>query len=78
VNIAGLHVEDKLVLELALILRERGQQGTALRIERAFDAAADTIRLGIEEREHVLAAVADCPHELGPIRPVRQEEQSGG
>ena len=73
--LAGLPVDDKLVLRLAAKLRDAGLAGTAERLENAYDRETRVLALNIRERDEILQALVDCPDELAELRAVLVQQQ---
>jgi len=72
--LAGISVPDKLVLELAGMLRNAGLDQTAATLETAYDAERRIVALTITDRESILRALEDCPDGLGELRSVLLRE----
>ena len=69
--LAGIAVEDRLVLELARRLRDAGLTDPAEVLEDAYDAEQGVAALTITDREAVLRVLEDVPEALAelPRRP---------
>jgi len=75
-ELAGIRVRDALVLELALLLRRAGFSATAERLEGAVAAFDRIVGLSIEDREAILAVLADGPSGLQELRTVLLQEHA--
>ena len=60
-QLAGIPVTDKAVLQLAASLREAELVDTAARLERAYDREARIVALDIPDREAIVRMLEDCP-----------------
>jgi hypothetical protein len=74
--LAGVDVEDKLVLTLAARLNEAGLYETAVRLETAYDLETKVLALTSAHRDDILTVLLDCPEGLCELRAVllRQQE----
>jgi hypothetical protein len=72
--LAGLPVDDRLVLELARRLHDAGFDDEAATLEDAYDAERAVVALTIAEREAILRVLEDCPEELAELRGVLLRE----
>jgi hypothetical protein len=72
--LAGIPVPDRLVLELVGRLRDAGFEGTAARLDGAYDREARILALTIASREAIIRALEDCPDGLGELRAVLTKE----
>ena len=59
--LAGVAVEERLVLGIVLLLRQRGREQTADRLDDAYDRKTEVLALSLRERDHILTALIDCP-----------------
>ena len=66
--LAGVEVEDWHVPGIARLLRQRGRESTAARLDDAYDRKAQVLALSLLERDHILTALIDCPDGLGELR----------
>ena len=71
---AGVPVADADVLELARLVRARGFDDTAERLERASGVETKVLALTIDEREEILCALEDPPAGLAERRGVLVRE----
>jgi hypothetical protein len=69
-------VPDRLVLELAGLLRDAGFLDTADTLERAYDTERRVVALTIASREAILRALEDCPEGFGELRGVLLREHA--
>ena len=76
-QLAGVPVPDRDVLELARLLREAGFDDTAGRLEDTCDREAKVIALTIPEREQILRALDDPPDGLTELRGVLLDKHEG-
>jgi hypothetical protein len=67
--LAGVPVDDRLVLELARRLHDAGLD-TAETLEDAYDGERRVVALTIAEREAILRVLEDCTDELAELRGV--------
>ncbi len=74
--LAGIPVQDRLVLELARRLREIDEIDTAEALERAYDAEQRIVALTVPDREAILWALDDAPDGLTGLRAVLFKEQT--
>jgi hypothetical protein len=75
VFLAGIPVEDKLVLTIASRLRNAEFEATAERLETAYDRETIVLALNIHERDEILQALVDCPDEFAELRTVLVQQQ---
>jgi len=68
--LAGIPVSPELVRELAVVVDEP----TAGVLERALRDEVKVLALTIEDREHILRALEDCPDGLAELRGVLVRE----
>jgi hypothetical protein len=68
VQLAGISVADRLVLELARRLHDAGLDDAAETLEEAYDGARNVVALTIAEREAILRVLEDGPDELAELR----------
>jgi hypothetical protein len=73
-QLAGISVSDKFVLELAGLLRDGGFVDTADLLEHAYDSERRVVALSIASREAILRVLEDCPDGLGELRGVLLRE----
>ena len=73
--LAGIPVDDRLVLDLAGRLRDAGFDDTALRLENAYDRETRVLALTISDREAIVRVLEDCPDELAELRGVLREHE---
>ena len=73
--LAGVPVEDKLVLTLAARLNEAGLYETAVRLETAYDLETKVLALSIAHRDDILQVLVDCPEGLCELRAVLLKQQ---
>ena len=73
--LAGVPVEDKLVLTLAAKLRDAGLDDTAERLETAYDLETAVLALSIAHRDDMLQVLVDCPEGLCELRAVLLKQQ---
>jgi hypothetical protein len=76
-QLAGIPVADRDVLELALLLRAAGSAETAEGLEHAYDREAKVLALTIAEREQILVTLDDPPDGLAELRGVLLAEHEG-
>jgi hypothetical protein len=69
VLLSGLEAPDTLVVELAQLLRTKGLEETAERLERALDDHEPVV-LDPADREAILLALEDCPYGLAELQSV--------
>ena len=74
--LAGLPVPDKLILELAQLLRDNDSEETAERLENAYDNQVKLLALSIGEREDIILALDDPPDGLEELRGVLLSEHT--
>ena len=67
-DLAGIRLNDALVLELALMLRRSGHGTTADRLEAAVASYLPTVRLTPDEQVAILEVLDDPPPELEQLR----------
>ena len=72
--LAGIPVDDRLVLELARRLHAAGFDDAAESLEGAYDGERRVVALTIAEREAILRVLEDCPDELAELRGVLLRE----
>ena len=72
--LAGVHVPDNLVLELAGLLRDAEFRDTADLLEHAYDTECRLIALTIASREAILRVLDDPPDGLAELRGVLLQE----
>ena len=72
--LAGIPVADRHVLELVRRLHHAGFDTTADRLTIAQERQTRLLALSIDEREQILATLADCPGGLGELRAVLNQE----
>jgi hypothetical protein len=72
--LAGIPVNDRLVLDLAQRLRDADLLDTAAVLEDAYDAERRVAALTITAREAILRALEDCPDGLAELRGVLLKE----
>jgi hypothetical protein len=60
-TLAGIPVEDRVVVKLARRLRDAGLDDTAESLEEAYYAERQVAALTIPEREAILRVLEDCP-----------------
>ena len=76
--LAGLHVPDRDVLDLARSFREAELDATAETLERAYDNEVVVLALTIADREAILRALDDVGSEaLAELRAVLLREHEG-
>jgi hypothetical protein len=68
--LAGIPVEDQLVLDLASRLRDTGLDDAAEALENAYDAERRVATLTIADREAILRVLEDCSDKLAELRGV--------
>jgi hypothetical protein len=68
--LAGLPVQDRLVVELAQCLRMAGLDDTAGTLEEACADKRSIVALTSSDREAILHALAYCPYGLPELRGV--------
>jgi hypothetical protein len=73
--LAGVPVDDRLVLELARRLHDAGLD-TAETLEDAYDGERRVVALTIAEREAILRVLEDCPKELAELRGILLREHA--
>ena len=69
-QLAGLPLPDRLVLELAQCLRTEGLNDTAETLEDAYLSGHDVVALTISDREVILRALDYRPYGLSELRGV--------
>ena len=67
--LAGIAIEDKLVLPLASRLRDPGLDASAERLEAAYDAETLVLALDIRERDEILQVLVHCPRDSASSAP---------
>jgi hypothetical protein len=72
--LAGVPVDDRLVLELASRLHDAGLDDAAETLHDGYDGERRVVALTIAEREAILRVLEDCPDELGELRGVLVRE----
>jgi uncharacterized protein (DUF1778 family) len=70
VMLAGIPVDDRLVLELAGRLRDAGFDDTAATLEDAYDTERRVVALTVPDREAIVRVLDDPPDELAELRGV--------
>ena len=75
--LAGIPIPDRDVLELVRLLRETGFDGTAGRLEDAYDLQTRVLARTVPEREQILYALDDPPDGLAELRSVLLAEHVG-
>ena len=73
--LAGVPVEDKLVLSLAQRLSDAGLYETAVRLKTAYDLETKVLALTIAHRDDILQVLVDCPEGLCELRAVLLKQQ---
>jgi hypothetical protein len=76
VFLAGLHVPDTLLLELARCLRAQGHADTATTIEESRDAEREFVPLTSVDREAIFHALEECSYGLADLRGVLAMEHA--
>lgn len=76
-QLAGIPVADRDVLELARLLREAGFDATAERLQDNYDSETRVLALTILEREMILRALEDPPDGLAELRAILLLEHEG-
>jgi hypothetical protein len=74
IMLAGIPVDDRLVLDLARRLRDAGFDDTAETLEAAYDDERRVAALTITDREAVLRVLDDGPEEFAELRGVLLRE----
>ena len=74
--LAGIPVEDRLVLTLARRLRDVGLDDTAERLETGYERETVVLALDIPQREALLRVLEDGPDEFAELRGVLVKEQA--
>jgi hypothetical protein len=74
VILAGIPVDERLVLGVAGRLRDAGLDDTAETLEDAYDAERRVAALTIAEREAIMRVLEDCPDDLAELRGVLMRE----
>jgi hypothetical protein len=77
VQLAGVPVSDRDILELARLLRDASFSDTAEWLEDAFDREARIVALTIAQREQILRTLDDPPDGLAELRGVLLAEHEG-
>jgi len=73
--LAGVPVEDKLVLTIAANLRNAGHDITAEWLEGAYDKEVKVLALQLFHRDEILEVLVDCPEGLCELRAVLLKQQ---
>ena len=73
--LAGIPIDDKRVLTLALKLRDAGLIETAERLETAYDQETKVLALTIVHRDDILQVLVDCPDGLCELRALMLKQQ---
>jgi hypothetical protein len=73
--LAGVPINDKLVLTIASRLRDAGLSVTAERLETAYDRETMVLALDIPERDEILQVLVDCAEGLCELRAVLLKQQ---
>src|SRR4051812_2781926 len=73
--LAGIPVEDKLVLTIASKLGDAGLDSTAERLETAYDRGTMVLALEVRERDEILIVLVDCPEGLCELRATLLKQQ---
>ena len=73
--LAGVPVDDKLVLTLAAKLSDAGLYETAVRLENAYDLETKVFALSIAARDEILRVLVDCPDGLCELRAMLLKQQ---
>jgi hypothetical protein len=73
-QLAGVSVPDRLVLELAGMLRDAGFLDTADLLEHAYDSGRRVVALSIPAREAILRVLDDPPDGLEELRGLLLQE----
>lgn len=68
--LAGISIDDRLVLELARRVRDAGFDDTAQRLEDAYDGETKILGLSVSDREGIVRALEDCPDDFAELRGV--------
>jgi hypothetical protein len=68
--LAGLPVQDRLVVELAQCLRMAGLDDTAETLEEAYADKRSIVALTTSDREAIVHALTYCPYGLEELRGV--------
>jgi hypothetical protein len=76
--LAGIHVGQGSVLELAVMLRRGDFADTADRIEAAIAAELPAVALTIDDRDSILSVLNDPPSGLGSYEGCSCGNESGG
>jgi hypothetical protein len=76
IMLAGIPVDDRLVLELARLLREAELNSTAEVLEDAYDHERHVVALTVPNREAIVRVLEDCPDELAELRGVLLREHA--
>ena len=66
-QLAGTHVADRDVLELARLAREVGFNYLAEKLETAYDRETRVLALTIDEREMIIRSLDDPPESLDEL-----------
>ena len=74
--LAGIPIDDKLVLTLASRLSDGGLYVTAVRLKTACDLEVKVLALEIRERDEILQVLVDCPEGLRELRAVLLQQQA--
>ena len=74
--LAGVPVEEKLVLTLAAMLSDAGLYETAVRLETGYDLEIKTLALSVAQRDDLLTVLVDCPEGLCELRAVLLQQQA--
>jgi hypothetical protein len=75
VFLAGIAIEDKLVLTLAANLPDAGLDETAERLETAYDRETAVLALSVAHRDDLLQVLVECPEGLCELRAVLLQQQ---
>ena len=74
--LAGVPVDDELVLVLAERLRDAGLDYTAEKLETAWELETEVLALSTTARDEILEVLVDCPEGLCELRAVLLQEQA--
>ena len=72
--LAGIPVDDRLVLTLAGKLRDAGLDDAAEKLENGYDRETKILALSIADRESILRVLEDGPPEFAELRGVLLKE----
>ena len=73
-QLAGLPVSDRDILELARLAREADFNYLAEKLETAYDRETRVLALTIDEREMIIRSLDDPPESLAELRGVLVRE----